>query len=72
MNLKDIRLLHSMDPSTLVANKPENNCLPKVKKYLANEEEVDGFIDHFLNTCSSLGMDEGTMDDYRETWEPIK
>lgn len=61
-----------MDPSNLVANKPENNCLPKIKKYLANEEETDAFIEHFISTCRALGMDEGTLDDYNETWDPIK
>ncbi len=61
-----------MDPSTLIFNKPENNCLPKNKKYLSNEDEVDAFIEHFLDTCRSLGMDEGSLDDYYEAWIPIK
>ena len=61
-----------MDPSNLIANKPENNCLPKNKKYIPNEEEIDAFIEHFILTCRALGMDENSLDDYSETWEPIK
>jgi hypothetical protein len=61
-----------MDPSTLTYSKPENNCLPKCKKYLANETECDVFIEHFISTCRVLGMDENSLEDYIETWHPIK